>query len=446
MWYYLEGNEKKGPLSEEELKGLILKKAISNQTNVWKEGMNSWKKASECDELNDSPPPLPPAIPKPPTMNQNFQQSSIHNQEPSLWNTNAASLWSLLFSPIFGGIIVFKNWQSLGNEKKAKVSLGWVMGCALFAFVNLFLDMPMKIGYGVLLLWYFIDCRPQIQFIKTNLQEKYLKKSWNKPLVFAAIGLGIYIILITLVLGFQDDPAELVRTGHLGAYGDSVTVGEVFDVVSAGEVEWVSGDLEESDSQAKTHDLVEATWQNQAGATVVIQFLVPKDGESFELHGATIGENFIEAEQCINGIGSLYHEMLQENKPSNQPSQSSTNTASNAQYGPCEQKIQELDDLINKGICVGATAYYMEEESFSKIYSMYMLEQEFSLELPDDEWSFNMVQGTQQIGLSIAYKKPTPECINGLTIDGILKPNKSGIVEFEMISTSHEKLVKRVLK
>lgn len=40
----------------------------------------------------------------------------------ALWNPNAAGLWSLLFTPIFGSIIHMKNWNALGQPEKARAS------------------------------------------------------------------------------------------------------------------------------------------------------------------------------------------------------------------------------------------------------------------------------------------------------------------------------------
>ena len=43
--------------------------------------------------------------------------------KPKLWNPNAATLWSLLFSPVFGAWIHAKNWEELGNEEESRNSM-----------------------------------------------------------------------------------------------------------------------------------------------------------------------------------------------------------------------------------------------------------------------------------------------------------------------------------
>ena len=39
---------------------------------------------------------------------------------PALWNPDAAGAWSLLLTPIFGSVLVRKNWQAIGDEAKAR--------------------------------------------------------------------------------------------------------------------------------------------------------------------------------------------------------------------------------------------------------------------------------------------------------------------------------------
>ena len=37
---------------------------------------------------------------------------------PSLWNPDVAGAWSLLFTPIFGSVLLLKNWRAIGREDK----------------------------------------------------------------------------------------------------------------------------------------------------------------------------------------------------------------------------------------------------------------------------------------------------------------------------------------
>jgi hypothetical protein len=62
-WYYVVGDEKTGPVPEEELIALLKSGELSSGTLVWSEGMDGWITASEIDALVRAsfgvPPPLP---------------------------------------------------------------------------------------------------------------------------------------------------------------------------------------------------------------------------------------------------------------------------------------------------------------------------------------------------------------------------------------------------
>jgi len=67
QWYYTENRERRGPLSEEQLKELASTGQLKTTDLVWKKGMASWRRASELSWLFPSrskaePPPLSPGI------------------------------------------------------------------------------------------------------------------------------------------------------------------------------------------------------------------------------------------------------------------------------------------------------------------------------------------------------------------------------------------------
>lgn len=54
-WYYLnDSREQKGPNPYSELKGMWNLKKITDQTYVWCEGMENWKKIAEIPELKEA--------------------------------------------------------------------------------------------------------------------------------------------------------------------------------------------------------------------------------------------------------------------------------------------------------------------------------------------------------------------------------------------------------
>ena len=50
-WYYVENNERVGPITEESFIELINEKSITLDTYVWKKGLDNWVQAKNLDEL-----------------------------------------------------------------------------------------------------------------------------------------------------------------------------------------------------------------------------------------------------------------------------------------------------------------------------------------------------------------------------------------------------------
>jgi uncharacterized RDD family membrane protein YckC len=82
-WYYARGNQQFGPVTIEQLQGLIGTGQVQRADLVWREGMAQWTPAQNVPELTPqaaaSPiPPVPPAAPSPgfATAAPNPQQTS----------------------------------------------------------------------------------------------------------------------------------------------------------------------------------------------------------------------------------------------------------------------------------------------------------------------------------------------------------------------------------
>ena len=50
-WYYVENNERVGPVSENDFLDLIVKSVIGDETYVWRKGLDNWAQAKSLDEL-----------------------------------------------------------------------------------------------------------------------------------------------------------------------------------------------------------------------------------------------------------------------------------------------------------------------------------------------------------------------------------------------------------
>ena len=141
------------------------------------------------------------------------------NSETSLWNPNVTANWSILFTPIFGGLIMSSNWKMLGKKELSEKSLIWAyIGIALIIItigISFYListgdiitagivSLGMNIAFLIyFLVWRFTVAKEQIAYVKDTLPDGYSKKSWSKP--FLSI-LGLYAFLIAIGVLIESD-------------------------------------------------------------------------------------------------------------------------------------------------------------------------------------------------------------------------------------------------
>ena len=58
-WFYVEANQQRGPVSDEQLQELFRARKLSPDTMVWREGMANWQPYSSVQQGNPPPEPLP---------------------------------------------------------------------------------------------------------------------------------------------------------------------------------------------------------------------------------------------------------------------------------------------------------------------------------------------------------------------------------------------------
>lgn len=62
-WYFTQQGERKGPVSDNDLKQLVSSGQLKPTDLLWKKGMASWAAACEVEGFFDEPPPLPSELP-----------------------------------------------------------------------------------------------------------------------------------------------------------------------------------------------------------------------------------------------------------------------------------------------------------------------------------------------------------------------------------------------
>ena len=131
---------------------------------------------------------------------------------PSLWNPNAAASWSLVLTPAFGAFLHMKNWQALGEPRKAATSRTWLIvilfllvGVALLsAFLpegNALNRLSSWAPIALLLSWYFSSARSQVAFVAGRLGKNYPRRGWLKPISLALLAyVGVLAVVWAVFL------------------------------------------------------------------------------------------------------------------------------------------------------------------------------------------------------------------------------------------------------
>ena len=112
---------------------------------------------------------------------------------PPLWNPDVAGAWSLLFTPIFGSIIVRKNWIALGEESKARTATIWIIASVLAAIAGALVGFA---AFIYIIVWYFAWQKPQATYIKERWAGDYPRKGWLVPVLIA---LGVWAVLLLAI-------------------------------------------------------------------------------------------------------------------------------------------------------------------------------------------------------------------------------------------------------
>lgn len=131
----------------------------------------------------------------------------------TIWNPNAASNWSLIFTPAFGSYIHMLNWQALDQPQKAASARVWfyfsLAMLVMYFLMGLFIadaktadGAARGLGFLYLIVWYFSAGRSQAKYVKAKFGSSYQRRGWGKPLL---IGFGAVIActMLALIVGMD---------------------------------------------------------------------------------------------------------------------------------------------------------------------------------------------------------------------------------------------------
>ena len=144
------------------------------------------------------------------------QETTMTEQETesksgAIWNPSATVNWSLMFTPAFGAFLQAKNWQTLGENKRAKYAMIWFYISVLIT-VGGALSNHHEANLGFLFLWYFFAAKSQVTYVKEKFGNAYERRSWHTPLKISAPVLGGLILLIFVLEAATEN---LVKKGTL---------------------------------------------------------------------------------------------------------------------------------------------------------------------------------------------------------------------------------------
>lgn len=122
---------------------------------------------------------------------------------PPLWNPDAAGLWSLLLTPVFGSTLIWRNWIAIGERSKANLALFWLAVSVLFLLVAILLTPRLSLPY--IIVWYFACQRPQTLYIRKRWGIAYPRRPWLVPILCMLGG----ILLLGVVVGVLSALNEL---------------------------------------------------------------------------------------------------------------------------------------------------------------------------------------------------------------------------------------------
>ena len=120
---------------------------------------------------------------------------------PKLYNPTAAAVLGILLSPIIGAWLHAINWRELGNEDAARQNMYVVYGTFAFGILSMLLyffaaiEIPIYTGSLIALGWFFSIGKNQIDFLRREAGNEYMRKKWGKVVMLIIFGILAYFFV-----------------------------------------------------------------------------------------------------------------------------------------------------------------------------------------------------------------------------------------------------------
>ena len=125
---------------------------------------------------------------------------------PKLYNPTAAAVLGILLSPIIGAWLHAINWRELGNEDAARQNMYVVYGTFAFGILSMLLyffaaiEIPIYTGSLIALGWFFSIGKNQIDFLRREAGNEYMRKKWGKVVMWIIFGILAYFFVYYFAL------------------------------------------------------------------------------------------------------------------------------------------------------------------------------------------------------------------------------------------------------
>jgi succinate dehydrogenase/fumarate reductase cytochrome b subunit len=192
--------------SVEEINDLLAKGELNGDEMAWHEGLPKWISLARVRGIQArSSASGRSASPK--KTGEFWGTLRDQSGVPTLWNPLVTLFWSVLFGPLFGVILLARNWDVLEERDQARRARLWLWpagGYYLALFLVLLINaglaffVVLVLGWLLLVPWYLTVGSALNRFITGQLQGQFFRRPWGKPILLALGTAVIYAALLGL--------------------------------------------------------------------------------------------------------------------------------------------------------------------------------------------------------------------------------------------------------
>ena len=200
-WYYAKGDQRFGPVSEEELRQLAAAGQLARTDLAWREGMDDWVPVGQTGILPAVPDPGPPELPRGPA-------GDATRRGP--WDPRAVAWLSVLCGPVWGAVMAAVNARRLQKRlplwKPMAASFGAIAGVTIaflvlrafrldYRWVDFILFVLLLFG-GTALLFWGVFLEPQSDPFERHRSSGGRRGNWVVP-TLAGIPFVVLFAMLT---------------------------------------------------------------------------------------------------------------------------------------------------------------------------------------------------------------------------------------------------------